>query len=58
MRTGNDIQNNEKDMRISRLLRRMHWVFLGLSVLIIGKIVYLQTDWVPDEEYLKFFQPT
>ena len=52
MRTGNDIQNNEKDMRISRLLRRMHWVFLGLSVLIIGKIIYLQTDWVPDEEYL------
>ena len=32
---------NEDGMRISRLLRRMYWIFLGLSLLIIFQIVHL-----------------
>ena len=55
MRTDNDIQ--EKDLRISRLLRRMYWVFLALTALIIGKIIKLQTSWVPDEELMVHFHP-
>ena len=55
MRTDNEIQ--EKDLRISRLLRRMYWVFLVLTVLIIGKIIHLQTSWEPDEELLVHFHP-
>ena len=57
MRLDNDIQNNGKDLRISRLLRRMYWVFLALTVLIIGKIIIIQTKWEPDEELLVNFQP-
>ena len=57
MRLENDMQNNGKDLRISRLLRRMYWVFLALSVLIIGKIIIIQTGWEPDEDLLVHFQP-
>lgn len=48
---------NEDGMRISRLLRRMYWIFLGLSLLIIFQIVRIQTAWEPDPKLVKHFMP-
>lgn len=44
-------------LRISRLLRRMYWFFLALSVAIIFKIAYLQIGWEPDRDLEKYFLP-
>ena len=57
MNSERDIQK-ESGLRISRLLRSMYWVFLGLSVAIIVKIIWLQTGWVPDPELERYFLPT
>jgi len=57
MSSERDIQK-ESGLRISRLLRSMYWVFLGLSVAIIVKIIWLQAGWVPDPELERYFLPT
>jgi len=49
--------NNDNGLRISRLLRRMYWFFLALSVAIIVMIIYIQTGWMPDPELEKYFLP-
>lgn len=49
--------NNESGLRISRLLRRMYWVFLALSIWVIFKIIYIQTGWEPRQDIEKNFIP-
>ena len=53
-----DIQKTDDGLRISRLLRRMYWLFLFLSVVIIGQIIYLQAKWEPDSNLVRYFQPS
>lgn len=53
-----DIQKTDDGLRISRLLRRMYWFFLFLSVVIIGQIINLQARWEPDSNLVRYFQPT
>lgn len=51
---GNNDQHNT-----SKLLWYIYCLFLGLSLVILGRIVYLQFIWEPsdDTRYLSFFQP-
>ena len=58
MSRDRDIQKNDDGLRISRLLRRMYWFFLFLSVLIIGQIINLQVGWEPDSKLVRHFQPS
>lgn len=50
-------RNNDNGLRISRLLRRLYWFFLALSVWIIGQTIYIQTGWEPKPELEKHFMP-
>ncbi|MBQ8170109.1 MAG: hypothetical protein IJZ98_05145 [Bacteroidales bacterium] len=43
--------------RPSNVLILFHVVFLIASLLIVGKIVYLQFFWEPDPKYVNLFQP-
>jgi len=43
--------------RISRLLWTLYCFFLIASLIIIGKIIYLQFFWEPDTKTLKWFTP-
>ncbi len=52
-----DRNKGNDDLRISRLLRRMYWLFLVLSVLIIFKAVHIQVRWEPDPKIVKNFLP-
>lgn len=52
-----ETKSEDNGLRISRLLRSMYWFFLFLSILIIGKTIYLQVSWEPDPELVRYFQP-
>ena len=56
MRKTKDIQK-EDGLRISRLLRRMYWACLFLSVLIILQIINIQYRWEPDSKLERYFLP-
>lgn len=48
---------NSKEHRISRVLWLIYLFFLVTSLVIVGKIVYLQFFWTPDPVYLDYFRP-
>ena len=58
MMTDNNISNREQH-RTSRTLWFLYCLFLILSLVIVGRIIYLQFVWEPqnDTKYLHHFQP-
>ncbi len=56
MARKSDIQNEDRH-RISRILWFLYCIFLGLSVLLIARIIYIQFSWEPDPQTVKYFQP-
>lgn len=55
---GKEKTQNEDRFRISRILWFLYCFFLLASVVIIGRIAYLQFVWEPDQNTVKYFQPT
>lgn len=51
-----DIQNEDRH-RISRILWFLYCIFLGLSILLIARIIHIQFAWEPDAQTVKYFQP-
>ena len=56
MATDNNINSREQH-RTSRTLWFLYCLFLILSVVLMGRIVYLQFIWEPDPKYVTYFQP-
>ena len=58
MATDRNINSREQH-RTSRTLWFLYCLFLGLSLVLLGRIVYLQLFWDPNDEtiYLHHFQP-
>ena len=58
MAQKNNIRKNDEH-QTSRTLWYLYCLFLGLSLIILGRIVYLQLLWDPQEETdkLSYFQP-
>lgn len=50
-------QQPESKHRISKILWFLYCVFLGASLLLIGRIIYVQFVWEPDQQTVKYFQP-
>ncbi|MGM9735480.1 MAG: penicillin-binding protein [Candidatus Cryptobacteroides sp.] len=48
---------HSEEHRISRVLWLIYLLFLVTSLVIIGRIVYLQFIWKPDPEYVDYFRP-
>ena len=44
--------------RISKILWTVYCLFLIASLVVIGKIVYLQAIWEPDRKSLEYFTPS
>lgn len=57
MKTGKDIQKKGRD-RISMTLWVLYCFFLMLSVVLIVKICIIQFGWEPDQDLVRYFQPT
>ena len=51
------IHTDDNRHRISRGLWTVYCLFLLLSVIIIGKIIYIQFIWEPDQKTLSYFTP-
>lgn len=43
--------------RISKILLAFYWLLLIMSVVVIGKLIYIQFGWEPDQERLHLFIP-
>ena len=48
----------ENRHRISKILWTVYCLFLIASLVVIGKIVYLQAVWEPDQKTLEYFTPS
>lgn len=57
MTAKKNIQQDDRH-RISRFLWFLYCLFLCASVVIIGRIIYIQFIWEPDKNTVKYFQPT
>ena len=59
MATENNIYNKREQHKTSRTLWFLYCLFLVLSLVILGRIIYLQMIWDPSDEtiYLHHFQP-
>ena len=53
--TGKDIQQEDQH-RISKVLWAFYCLFLAASLVVIGKIIYIQYFWSPDESSVKEFR--
>ena len=53
----NNDGNQNADHRISWTLWLIYLLFLAASILIIGKIIYLQLFWEPDKKSVEYFVP-
>lgn len=53
-----EIKTPNSRHRISRTLWTVYCLFLMASVLVIGKIIYLQQIWEPDQKTLSYFTPS
>lgn len=49
--------NIEDKHRVSKILWFLYCVFLGLSILLIGRIIHIQFSWEPDPATVKYFLP-
>lgn len=47
----------ENRHRISKILWFLYCLFLVCSVILIGRIIYIQLIWEPDSQTVKYFQP-
>lgn len=56
METRKDIQSNDRH-RISKILWFLYCTFLLASIVIIGKLIYIQFIWEPDSRTLPVFLP-
>lgn len=52
-----ETMTNNDEHRISKTLWTLYCFFLITSLVVIGKIVYIQYVWEPDQETLKWFTP-
>lgn len=57
MRRLNGHKNNEKQDRTSKILLLLYVLFLPLSVILIGQIIYLKFIWEPDPEIVQYVRP-
>jgi len=55
-KTGN-IEEKEK-RRPSRVLMFFHIFFLLISIIVIGRIFYIQWIWEPNQKFIRHFQPS
>ena len=52
-----NLNNYEDKNRISKILLVFYWILLAASVVVIGKIAYIQFIWEPDPQTLENFIP-
>lgn len=52
-----EIRKEKEKRRPSRVLMHFYMIFLAISVVIIGKIAYLQYIWEPNPKFVKDFKP-
>ena len=52
-----DTRNEKEKNKPSRVLMHLRVIFLAVSLLVAGKIIYLQYIWEPNPKFVKDFKP-
>ena len=52
-----EIRKDKEKRKASRVLMHFYVIFLAISLVVIGKIVYLQYIWEPNPKFVKDFKP-
>ena len=52
-----EIRKEKEKRRPSRVLMHFYMLFLAVSLVVIGKIIYIQYIWEPNPKFVKDFKP-
>lgn len=52
-----EIRKEKENRRPSRVLMHFYMLFLAVSLVVIGKIIYIQYIWEPNPKFVKDFKP-
>ena len=52
-----EIRKDKEKRRASRVLMHFYVIFLAISLVVIGKILYIQYIWEPNPKFVKEFTP-
>ena len=52
-----EIRKDREKRKASRVLMHFYMIFLAISLVVIGKILYIQYIWEPNPKFVKDFKP-